>query len=200
MEKILKIDEIKPNPNNPRTIRDDKFKKLVKSLQDFPEMLKVRPIVIDDLGFILGGNMRWRAAKEAGFEEMPVIVVDWNEKQKKEFLIKDNINYGDWDYLLLKDFDALEEWGMDIPEWLNFDDEDEEDFFDELLKDFENKKNTRSEEYVETFTPNTSSITYFLLNLEKEDFEWIKKFENQIIKKTGCDNISDAAYKIIIEK
>ncbi len=107
------------NPNNPRTIKDDKFKKLVKSIKEFPEMLDVRPIVVDENMVVLGGNMRTKACLSAGLTEVSIIKFnDLSEEKKKEFIIKDNVGYGEWDYdLLLEDWNKEEliEWGMDIP-------------------------------------------------------------------------------------
>jgi len=115
--KYLKINEIKLNPNNPRLIKDDKFTKLVQSIKDFPEMLDIRPIVVNQDMIILGGNMRYKACKEAGLKEIPVIVTDLTEEQQKEFLIKDNVSGGEWDWDLLNEWDTeqLEDWGLDIP-------------------------------------------------------------------------------------
>jgi len=114
------IDEIKPNQDNPRTIKDDNFHKLVKSIKEFPEMLDIRPIVVNSDMTILGGNMRWKACKEAGLKEIPVIIADGlTEAQQKEFLIKDNISGGEWDWsLLVSDWDVelLEDWGLEIVE------------------------------------------------------------------------------------
>jgi DNA modification methylase len=118
----MNINEIKPNPNNPRIIKDDKFKKLVKSIQDFPQMLELRPIVIDENNIVLGGNMRLKACIEAGLTDVPVKQAkDLTEEQKKEFIVKDNVGYGEWDWDDLAnnwDEQLLTEWGLDIP---NFD-------------------------------------------------------------------------------
>jgi DNA modification methylase len=129
----MNINEIKPNPNNPRIIKDDKFKKLVKSIQDFPQMLELRPIVIDENNIVLGGNMRLKACIEAGLKDVPVKQAkDLTEEQKKEFIVKDNVGYGEWDWDDLAnnwDEQLLTEWGLDIP---NFDStvlEAEEDNF-----------------------------------------------------------------------
>lgn len=115
----FKINEIKLNPNNPRLIKDDKFEKLVKSIKEFPEMLDIRPIVVNSDMVILGGNMRFKACKEAGLKEIPVIVADnLTEEQQREFLIKDNTSGGEWDFEILAnewDVEQLEEWGLDIP-------------------------------------------------------------------------------------
>ena len=118
MIQTVKINEVKPNPSNPRTIKDDKFKKLVKSIQDFPEMLKLRPLVVNSEMVVLGGNMRLKACKEAGLTEVPIIYANnLTETQQQEFIIKDNLGYGEWNWDDLKEWDMsdLEEWGMDIP-------------------------------------------------------------------------------------
>ena len=116
------INEIKPNPNNPRIIKDNKFKQLVKSIQDFPQMLELRPIVIDENNMVLGGNMRLKACIEAGLTDVPVIHANnLSEEKKKEFIVKDNVGYGEWDWSeLANNWDAQEltDWGLDIP---NFD-------------------------------------------------------------------------------
>jgi len=114
----IKINEIKLNPNNPRLIKDDKFNKLVQSIKDFPEMLNIRPIVVNDDMVILGGNMRFKACKEAGLKEVPIIKASGLSAEKqREFLIKDNLAGGEWDFELLKEWDSLEleEWGLDLP-------------------------------------------------------------------------------------
>ena len=130
----MKLSEIKLNPNNPRLIKDEKFKKLVQSIKDFPEMLEIRPIVVNKDMIILGGNMRYKAAKEAGLKDVPVKVVDLTEDQQREFLIKDNTSGGEWDWeVLANEWDAeqLDAWGLDIPNFeVNEVLEAEEDDFD----------------------------------------------------------------------
>jgi ParB-like chromosome segregation protein Spo0J len=113
-----KLSEVKLNPNNPRLIKDDNFKKLVQSIKDFPEMLDIRPIVVNADMVILGGNMRFKACKEAGLKEVPIIVADnLTEEQQREFLIKDNVSGGEWDWSLLAEWDSeqLEDWGLEVP-------------------------------------------------------------------------------------
>ena len=146
----MNIKQIKPNTNNPRIIKGDKFKKLVQSIKDFPEMLELRPIVIDENNIVLGGNMRLRACIEAGLTEVPVTMAkDLTEDQKKEFIVKDNVGFGEWDWDILAnewDADELEDWGLDV--WtdkepqlpqatnnitLKFSDEDYEFVTDRLL-------------------------------------------------------------------
>lgn len=118
----VKISEVKPNPKNPRVIRDGKFQKLVKSIQEFPDMLNKRPLIVftdvDGKYCVLGGNMRLKALNELKFKEIPVILADeWTEEQKAEFLIKDNVGFGEWDWdQLANEWDAekLDEWGLDL--------------------------------------------------------------------------------------
>lgn len=115
----MKISEIKPNPNNPRLVKDDKFAKLVQSIKDFPEMLELRPIVVNDDMIVLGGNMRLKACKEAGLKEVPIIKASQlTEEQQREFIIKDNLGYGEWDWNMIAnewDEDDLNKWGLDLP-------------------------------------------------------------------------------------
>jgi hypothetical protein len=117
----LKISEVKTNPKNPRLIKDDKFKKLVKSIQDFPQMLELRPIVVDENNIVLGGNMRLKACKEAGLKEVFIVKADnLTEQQKDEFIVKDNVGFGEWDWDILAnewDADKLDDWGLDIPNY-----------------------------------------------------------------------------------
>lgn len=119
----VSINQIKANPKNPRTIRDEKFEKLKQSIQDFPDMLNKRPLVCftdkDGKYVVLGGNMRLKASKELGLKELPIILADeWTEEQKQEFLIKDNVGFGEWNWDELQadwDTDQLNEWGLDVP-------------------------------------------------------------------------------------
>jgi len=118
MAETVKISEVKLNPNNPRLIKDDKFLKLVQSIKDFPEMLNIRPIVVNKDMIILGGNMRYKACKEAGLKEIPIIITDLTEDQQREFLIKDNTSGGEWDWEVLAnewDNEELESWGLTLP-------------------------------------------------------------------------------------
>ena len=115
---MLKISKIKNNPDNPRVIKDERFKGLVQSIKDFPEMLELRPIVIDEDNMVLGGNQRLKACKELKLKEVPVkIAKGLTEQQKKEFIIKDNASFGEWDWGLLKDEwneDKLYDWGLEL--------------------------------------------------------------------------------------
>ena len=117
----VKLSEIKSNPNNPRIIKDDKFHKLVKSIKEFPKMLEIRPIVVNQDMIVLGGNMRLKASKEAGMKEVFIVKADdLTEEEQKQFIIKDNVGFGEWDWDMIAnewDADEVEEWGLDIPEF-----------------------------------------------------------------------------------
>jgi ParB-like chromosome segregation protein Spo0J len=136
----VKIQEVKLNPNNPRLIKDDKFKKLVKSIQELPEMLEIRPIVVNADMIVLGGNMRLKACKEAGLKEVPIIIADnLTEEQQREFLIKDNVSGGEWDFEMLAnewDVEQLEDWGLDLPIFM------EEPSYEDLIGEEKNKPAT----------------------------------------------------------
>ena len=159
---ILKINEIKVNPNNPRLIKDVNFKRLVNSVKDFPEMLKLRPIVVNKDMVILGGNMRFKACVEAGIKEVPVIIADnLTEEQENEFLIKDNVSGGEWDWDILANewnSDQLVEWGLDV--WQPTNEINLDDFFED---------------------DNTEKNEKFKIILEYSEVEYneiIKKFES----------------------
>ena len=118
MKQQVKISKVKGNPSNPRIIKNDKFKKLVTSIKEFPEMLKLRPIVVDEDFMVLGGNMRLKASKDAGLSEVWIDIAEGlTEEQKKEFIVKDNVGFGEWDWDSLgNEWDnvKLGEWGMDV--------------------------------------------------------------------------------------
>ena len=123
--KKVKISQVKPNPENPRLIKDDKFFKLVRSIQDFPQMLDIRPIVVNDDMIVLGGNMRLKACKEAGLKEVSIVVAsNLTDEQQREFIIKDNVGFGEWDWEDLANnwnVDQLSMWGLDVPIFLESD-------------------------------------------------------------------------------
>jgi ParB-like chromosome segregation protein Spo0J len=140
---MIKLSSLKANPSNPRIIKDDKFKKLVASLEQFPEMMEKRPMVcvtdVDGKMYPLGGNMRLRAIQQLGMKEIPkswvAMADDWTEEKRKEFTIKDNVGFGEWNWDdLANEWDAelLEEWGLNIPSFASepdysiLDDEGEE--------------------------------------------------------------------------
>lgn len=136
----VKLSEIKSNPNNPRIIKDDKFKKLVKSIQEFPKMLEIRPIVVNQDMIVLGGNMRLKASKEAGLKEVFIVKADdLTEDEQKQFIIKDNVGFGEWDWEMLAnewEADLLEDWGIDVPKF------EEEPEMQDLIGDEKNKPAT----------------------------------------------------------
>lgn len=115
---LININKVKTNPENPRVIKGDKFEKLVKSIKEFPEMLKIRPIVVNSDMVVLGGNMRLKACKEAGLKEVYVLKADnLTEEQQREFIVKDNVGFGEWDWDILAnewDNEQLNEWGLDV--------------------------------------------------------------------------------------
>jgi len=140
--KLIRVSDIKANPNNPRIIKDDKFDKLVTSIKEFPEMLEARPIVVNPDMVVLGGNMRLKALKAAGVKEAPVYVATWDEIKQKEFIIKDNVGFGEWDWDILAnewDSEELEGWGLDLPGFVVAEEleakEDEYEMPDELQTD-----------------------------------------------------------------
>lgn len=117
---LAKVGDLKTNPNNPRVIKDDKFKQLVESIRKFPKMMEIRPIVVNSDMVVLGGNMRLKACKEIGLKEVPIIIADnLTESQQQEFIIKDNVGFGEWDWAELGKWDAVElgEWGLDVPDF-----------------------------------------------------------------------------------
>jgi ParB-like chromosome segregation protein Spo0J len=139
MVKLVPIGSVKGNSRNPRFIRDEKFKKLVASLVEFPEMANLRPLVVDENMTVLGGNMRLKAMQELKWKEVPIVVAEGlTDAQKDEFVIKDNVGFGDWNWeTLANEWDAeeLTRWGLDIP---GFDaelpnDEDEEQDANSLI-------------------------------------------------------------------
>ena len=150
MQKV-KITEVKTNPNNPRLIKDDKFKKLVKSIKEFPQMLELRPIVVNDDMIVLGGNMRLKACKEAGLKEVPIIKAsDLTDEQQNEFIVKDNVGFGEWDWdVLANEWDVvqLEDWGLD-----GFPFEDNINLSDEFGEDFNLKDGDKEPFQQMTFT------------------------------------------------
>ncbi len=121
---VAPISSIYPNKQNPRIVNKAKFEKLKKSIQEFPEMLHLRPIIVNESYIVLGGNMRYKALVELGYTEVPIIKAeDLTERQAQEFIVKDNLSFGDWDWdILANEWDSvdLEDWGLDV--WQNEDD------------------------------------------------------------------------------
>ena len=141
----MKLSQIKPNPNNPRIIKDEKFNKLVKSIKDFPKMMELRPMVINADNIVLGGNMRLKALKELGYKEVPDEWVkraeDLTEDEQRQFIIKDNVGFGehDWEMLATEwDADELSDWGLDVVQYEQM----EEPNYDDLIGEEKNKPAT----------------------------------------------------------
>lgn len=137
----ISIDKVSTNKKNPRLIKDSRFIKLVESIKEFPEMLNLRPIVVDDQGIVIGGNMRLKACQELGWKEIPVInAKDLTEEQIQQFVIKDNIGFGEWDYEIIGDgwkVQDLTDWGFEFPY------NPDEDLFDIEEENQEKLKDTR---------------------------------------------------------
>ena len=161
--KKVKITEVKPNKANPRIIKDFKFGKLVKSIRQFPDMLKIRPIVVNQENIILGGNMRYKASLEAGLSEVYIIQAnDLTDEQQAEFIIKDNVGFGEWDWDELAnqwDVDKLSDWGVDVP------------FSDEEVEEMTNPENIDTENIFATELDAESN--YLVLKFDK-DIDWIQ--------------------------
>jgi len=159
----VKIDKVKENSSNPRFIKDHKFRKLVKSIKDFPEMLEKRPIVVDEDYIVLGGNMRLKACKEAGLSEVHIdIAKGWTEEQKQEFIIKDNSSFGEWDWDTLAnewDTEKLDEWGLDLP------------FSKDDITEMNNPSNLDTEKTFANELDDESN--YIVLKFDK-DIDWIQ--------------------------
>ena len=185
----VKIGKIKNNPNNPRLIKDDKFKKLVKSVKEFPEMLEIRPIVVDKDNIVLGGNMRLRACKEAGLKEVHIIQADkLTEKQQREFIIKDNVGFGEWEWDDLAnewDADELEKWGLDIP-------------MDTRIDELEDDEEIELEQSVQLEPPKE----YILIMAEPNSVDWeeIKELLKLKIVRNGGYKKGSAWDKVSIER
>ena len=146
----LEINKLKPNKANPRIIKDKKFKKLIKSIKEFPEMLDLRPIVVDEDMTILGGNMRYKACIDAGLKEVPVTIAKGlTDAQKQEFIVKDNVGFGEWEWdMLANEWDSVQlaEWGLDV--WENQDDvieEEEETYTRKIVAPTYEPKNKKPE-------------------------------------------------------
>jgi len=188
----MKIEHIKPNKNNPRVIRGNKFDKLVNSIKEFPEMLKLRPIVIDEDNIILGGNMRYKACVEAGLKDIPVKVAKGlTEEQKKEFIIKDNVGFGEWDWdILANDWSEkqIEEWGLDV--W-------QPEEIDEVLEAVEDDYTESDNMQVDVVLGDLIEIgEHRLLCGDSTDVTQL----NKIIKDEKCNLLTDPPYGINANK
>lgn len=179
------IDEILNNKDNPRTIRDENFKKLVRSIKEFPQMLDIRPIVIDENNIVLGGNMRLKACKEAGLKEVPTInVKDLTEEQKREFILKDNQSYGEWDYSVLK------EWGKEMLTGSGFEDWELIDIFG--VNDMESKFTASLEG--SNFNPDVVDVDDYIKQNILFFNEFMLEFEDDEVK-AAIRNLNEISSK-----
>jgi len=186
----VKIEKVRLSANNPRVIKNDKFKKLVKSIKDFPDMLKLRPIVVDETMTVLGGNMRLRACLEAGLKEVYIIKAsDFTDEQKKEFVIKDNSSFGEWDWDLLANewnIDELDAWGLDLPK-VYFEEDNEPEFDeDELAMNLDSYIN--------------GAIKQVVLYYPQEDYEKLIDSFEQLRNKLEVENNAELVKLLVNEK
>jgi hypothetical protein len=179
----ISIEKVKANQSNPRIIKDFKFQKLVKSIRDFPEMLEKRPIVVDENMIVIGGNMRLKACIEAGLDQVDVMVADdWTEEQKKEFVIKDNLSYGEWEWdTIANEYDVLEldTWGLELDPSLFNKEEDTESI-----------KGVTDEKF--------NDYTIYFSNEEEMDiwYAFLKRLKNKF---ADHDNVSERVLRYIAE-
>ena len=179
MVEHVSIDTVIPNENNPRILKDDKFKKLVKSIKEFPQMLEIRPIVVNENNIVLGGNMRLEACKKAGLKEVTILKAEHlTKEQQDEFIIKDNSSFGQWDWGVLANewnTEQIEEWGLDIPGF----DVDHEEFGDEFSLDdgdkspFQQQTYTLADEQAEVIS---NAITDIKMT---DDYKYCETFGNE---------------------
>jgi hypothetical protein len=184
----ININKIKLSPENPRLIKDDKFRKLVSSISEFPVMMEIRPIVVDENNVVLGGNMRLQACKELGLKEVWIKKIeDLTEEQKKEFVIKDNASFGEWDWDILAnewDVENLVDWGLDIPKWDNtttF----ESGVVDDGQYDYPDDVGEMS---------HVKMVQLFLSTDTEPDF---RKWELHLREVFQTENLTDTVYKVI---
>jgi ParB-like chromosome segregation protein Spo0J len=176
---LINIQEVRPNENNPRFIKDYKFKKLVKSIKEFPQMLKLRPIVVNSDMVVLGGNMRLKACKEAGLKEVWVLKADeLTEQQQREFIVKDNVGFGEWDWDVLGNewnTQQLEDWGMEI---IGFD-VDEDDLSDNFSLPDGDKAPFQQQTYT-LADAQAEQIKNAIADVKKtEEYNYIETFGNE---------------------
>ena len=183
----LKINELKTNESNPRIIKEAKFKKLVKSIKEFPEMLELRPIILDENNVILGGNMRYKACIAAGLKEVPVkIAKGLTEEQKEEFIVKDNVGFGEWDWDILgNEWNPvnLEEWGLNLP------------VFQDSLSNNDNYAGLNADLQLENFM--NAEIKRMYLVYDAETFTKVVDWFNKKIKESNLKDYSEYILKII---
>jgi hypothetical protein len=178
---VINLEKLKPNPANPRSITNKQFEKLKKSILEFEDMLQISPVVVDENWVIIGGNMRYKALKDLDIKETPYVKIDGlTEEQKKEFVIKDNVNFGDWDWnVLLNDFPQpkLLDLGLFIPEHLI-------DNNDERKED----KNTLKEQFDTWLNSDERTVKMFLSNSQWEE---VKDQLDTLVETLEVDGYSD---------
>ena len=187
----VKTTDIHANENNPRILKDDKFKKLVQSIKDFPEMLEIRPIVVNNEMMVLGGNIRLKAIQEIGLKEIPIIKAEnLTEGQEREFLIKDNVGFGEWDWdALANDWnpEELNEWGLDIPN------------LDDKIDGMEDGEEIEFEQSVQIEPPKE----YILIMAEPNSVDWedLKEvLKLKMVRRGGYKKGSDIGNEIGLER
>ena len=187
MKKKINISEVKPNAVNPRYIKDHKFKKLVKSIKNFPEMLEKRPIIVDENLIVLGGNMRLKASIEAGLKEVWIDIADgWSEDQKKEFIIKDNVGFGEWDWdILANEWNKFEiqDWGLSLP------------IFQDNLSNNDEYKGMNPDLELESFM--NAEIKRLYLVYDSETYSKVIDWFNKKLKETNLNDYSEYILKLI---
>lgn len=189
MIKKVNISEVKKNPDNPRLIKDYKYQKLVRSLKDFPKMLELRPIVVNKDMVILGGNMRYRASIDAGLKEVWIKIAELTPEQEKEFIIKDNSSFGEWDWDTLAnewDIENLKDWGLDLPS-VYFDDDEEPKFDEEELSQ-------ELDAYI------NANIKQIVLHYNTEDYEAMMENLETLKEKENLDDNSKLVKMLIDER
>ena len=183
----IKISKIKRNPSNPRLIKDDNFYKLVNSITEFPEMLEIRPIVVNADMMVLGGNMRLRACQEAGLKEVPVIQADTlTAEQQREFIVKDNVGFGEWDWDMIAngwDAEQLDDWGLDLP------------VFQDNLSNTDDYKGANPELELDNFM--NAEIKRLYLVYDSETFEKVVEWFSKKMEDLGLENYSELILKLI---
>ena len=181
----IDIQKIKSNTNNPRVIKDFKFKKLVQSIQEFPEMLEKRPIVVDEEMIVLGGNMRLKACIEAGLKKIDVIIAEgWSEKQKQEFIIKGNVGYGEWDWDVLANewsIDDLNNWHIDLPDMFS---NEKEDYYTAKIESPEYEPNNTKPNIKQLY--NSDKYQTLKLNIDQSN---ISNTDKQFLKEAAKRHI-----------
>ena len=168
---IIDISSLKENPDNPRKLTDAKFEALVQSVKQFPQMLEIRPVIANKGLMVLGGNMRLRACKEAGLKQVPVQIVDLTPEQEREFIIKDNVGYGIWNWEMIgADWPEAAEWGLDMPEWNDGIDTSENIDLKQFNDSAEKYINSTVRQILLTFDNDTHTKTMArLLSVQKEN-------------------------------